>query len=296
MDKKDTELLRRLYSELEAKTLAEIQLRYKQRNVKLQEVLSSGIVPSHLNGLDKDTMLLRILSASYIDNVLSVGIYSAFENNNMATLNDALYSYNRLKSNFMITLGGGGYDHCIRLINVVESLAGNDVSFIKKIIPHEQGLTRKGTRFLVTTSNLIISLLYSNGNFKDESIKGADKFLGMKNPKFYIATVRYLVALVKEDPEKATEYLQELCHLYKKATWLHEFKNPFLKVIGIFIHGMFNLSYHSLSVEKFLTISPPEHSVFWKEFLQYTMQNNFLAGKPFITFDSELSGLNKIYE
>lgn len=170
------------------------------------------------------------------------------------------------------------------------------MNLIKNIYTINLGLAKNGNKFLVTGSNLIISLLNNNESWKDESLKKANQFLLHKNSKFEIATIQYLISIVHQDPEKVTEYLNEVCALYKKATWLHEFHNPFLKVIGIYTHGLYNIAYHFLPKEIFNKIIRPIHSTFWLEFAQFNSTNNYKSGRPYITFDNEIKGLNKIYE
>lgn len=294
MDKKDIQLLEKLYAESDYKTKEEITIRFAERNVKLKEVLSREVIPEHLQGLNRDTILLRILLPSDVYAVLNIGLYNSYKNNDMSILNDALYSYNRL-SYYKDLLFSSGTDHSKYLTNVVESLAGNDISLVKQIFTKEKGLTEQGNKFVVTTSNLIISLLHQDTEWLAKSVTFAEKYLTQKVGNFDRAVINYLISIAKNDFEKTSEWIFEICSSYKKANWLHEFENPFLKVLGLFPHGLYNLAYYTVPKTDFDRIEAPQHTVFWLNFSDYNRETGFTKGNRFITFDNELESLNVIY-
>ena len=295
MNPADNKLLQKLQSEAEMKTTEDFIGEVKSCHDFIQERKASGNVPSHLQGLDNDIAVLRILAPFNIYGLLNVGIYNAYQAQDMAMLNDALFSYNRIKY-YRDTMMSSGYDHCIYFLNVMENLAGNDLPFIRKIFRRELGLTKTGHKFLVTASNLTMALLWNDEKWKEESLKAAEKFLIRKNGRADEACVQYLISLINQDIGKASAYLAESCSLYKKNGLIHNFGNPFLKVFGAYIHGLYNLAYHLLPAGKFELLAQPDHTVFWKEFAAYNISTGFIPGKPFIIFENELSGLNKVYE
>lgn len=294
MDKNDIKLLEKLFSETDYKNISEIKLRYSNRNSKLKEALKSK-TPEHLKGLDNNAMLLKILSPSDIFSILNIGIYNSFKNNDLSLLNDALFSYNHLHYNRSLHIESGT-DHCRYMLDVVECFAGNDLDLIKKMFTEENGLTKNGHKFNICCCNLIISMLYKNSIWLEQSIIYAEKYIKQKISNFDKAILNYLLSLAKCKEEDASQFLNEVAHSYKKANWIHDFSNPFLKVFGLFVHGLYNLAYYTIPKANFEKIQTPQHTVFWNTFSDFTIENNFKKGNNFITFENELISLNEIFK
>ncbi len=290
----DIKLLNKLHADDDIRTIEKVIEEFKDRHAAAMEDMSADPIPEGWRGVDKDTGVLLLLAPFNIYAVLSIGIYEAFHAKDMAILNNAMFTYNRLKYN-KHKINQSGYDHCIYFEHSIESFAGNDIALIREMFPPELGLSKNGHRFLVAGSNLIMAMLWDNAERKEESKKGAATFLTRKNGRTDDLCVNYLLAIMNQDIPKASEYLAESCQLYKKNGFVHNFGNPFLKVFGVLIHGMYNMAYHFLPAEKFEQLAQPEHTVFWKEFADYNKSTGFTPGKPFIVFENELSGLNKIY-
>ncbi len=293
MDKKDIELLKILFLESQYKSFEEIKNRYIERNLDLQKIFNQENIPKHLQGLDKNSALLKLLSPLDIYSIVSVGIYNSYMENNMPLLNNSLFSYNRLNYNRDI-LFSSGTDHSRFFVSSLESFAGNDCSLIIKMFPTEKGLTVQGDKFAVISCNLIISMFHKKQDWLEKSIFNAEKYLTQKIGIFDKAVINYLVSLAKSNIEEASNWLFEISKLYKKANFLHNFKNPFYKIFGLFIHGLHNFAYHTLPKSLFEKIEVPNHTVFWSEFSQYQKENNFRIGEPVIIFDGELKNLNVV--
>jgi hypothetical protein len=290
----DIKLLHKLHSESDLKTIESVVEEIKKSHDFILEKVSSGNIPEHLQGLDNDTAPLHILSPSTIYSVLSIGIYQAHESKDMSVLNNSLYTYNRLRY-YPGVLNKSGYDHCIYLMNALESFAGNDIELVRKMFSKDLGQAKVGHRLLVMATNLMMAIIWNDEAWKEASLKATTKFLTLKNGRTDDLLVQYLIAIINQDMAKASEYLAESCMLYKKNGFVHNFRNPFLKVFGAFIHGLYNMAYHVLPAEKFEQLAQPDHTIFWKDFADHNKATRFTAGKPFIIFENELGGLNKIY-
>lgn len=292
MDKNDIKLLEKLFSETDYKSIDLIKSRYNEVNKKINQALKEKI-PEHLKGRNRNSILLDILSPSDIYSILNIGIYNSFKTNDFSLLNNALFSYNRLNYN---PFNESGFDHCIYLTNVIQCFAGNDIDLIKKMLSEENGLSKNGHKFNVCCSNLIISMLYKNSTWLEQSIVNTEKYIKQKISNFDRAVLNYLLSLAKCNEEVASQYLNEVAQSYKKANWIHDFKNPFLKVLGLFVHGLYNLAYYTLPKANFEKIQTPKHTVFWNEFYEFTIENNFRKGNNFITFENELISLNELFK
>ncbi|GGF18502.1 hypothetical protein [Echinicola rosea] len=291
----DKKLLDKLYASLDVKSVEECLVRFRKRARKLDEILAQEQVPEHLSKLDRTDGYFRIISPSDIEALLNIGIHDAFYKNNPKLLNDALYSYNRL-SFYRHRLLASGTDHCIYFNQVIESYAGNDLALVLKMFPQGAGLTKNGHKFSITCANLLISLIHQDPKWLDESTGKAEKYLTQKVGKFDRSLIRYLLALIQKDTKGMSKELAEICTGYKRATWVHEFHNPFLKILGLLPHGLYNLAFHTLPQKTFNEIQQPHHEVFWIPLAAYQQENHFRTGEKFIVFDGELDGLNRIYQ
>ncbi|QDH79363.1 hypothetical protein FKX85_10075 [Echinicola soli] len=291
----DKKLLDKLYASLDQKSAEDCLVRFRKRAHKLDEILKQEQIPDHLSNLDRTDALLRISIPAAIEAPLNIGIHDAFYENNPKLLNDALYTYNRL-SFYHHRLLSSGTDHCIYFNQVMESYAGNDLDLVLKMFPKDVGLTKKGHKFSVTCANLLISLIHQDPKWLDESTGKAEKYLTQKMGKFDRSLIRYLLALIQKDTQTISNELAEICTGYKRATWIHEFHNPFLKILGLVPHGLYNLAFHTLPQKTFNEIQQPNHPVFWKSLAAYQREIDFRPGEKFIYFDGELDGLNRIYQ
>lgn len=248
----------------------------------------------------KDINFLSIISPNTLYDILSIGIYNAHKTGQMKILKDALFTKNRLEYGDNLQVSGDT-NHSGAFLNVVEAFADCDIELVKKYFPIELGLADKkdshSHNFSRCASNLIISMLYDNEIWLKESSDLAEKILSQKSAnKYDKLVIDYLLALTKKEILIASNTLQEIANVYKKTTWLFNFKNPFLKFFGVYIHGLYNLAYYILPENKFHELKIPEHTVFWKEFDIYNKQNKFTNGKLVLKLNSKLNGLNRLFE
>jgi hypothetical protein len=287
------DLVAELYSALDLNEPVAVRQRFLERKRALMRKLAEPDIPEHLKGLDPRTDVLKILLPSDIYSILSMGIYHASRTGDMQVLNDAFFSYNRLKlekDKFYCHP-----DRSLYMVNVMECLAGNDMASVTRMLDPASGPSVNGHRFTITAANLVMGLLLNDPERKNMAEEAARGFLQKKNGRFENAMVNYLVSLSRNDVAGASNHLSEACIVYNNCKWLHDFQNPFLKVFGAFPHGMYNLAFHVLNRETFDKLHLPDHQVFWKDYAMYCIANDFSHGKPYIVFDQELEGLNCIY-
>nr|WP_295925205.1 hypothetical protein [uncultured Dyadobacter sp.] len=295
MDKKDIKLLEKLFNDSNFKGVADVLTHFHKRNSALKEILARQVVPDHLHGLSSSEAFFRILIPSDIFPILNLGIYHSFVSEDMSLLNDALYSYNRIAYN-RLRLISSGTDHCKYLPSVIECFAGNDISLVKSMFPESHGLTQNGYRFSVVASNLVIAMLYNRKDWLQQSTSDAQKYVKQKVSNFDRAVVDYLICLGNGNGQDAGEYLSEVCHLYKRAKWVHDFRSPFLMVCGIFLHGLYNLAFHIDSRTVTEGLREPIHTAFWDSFTKFQKERSFSRGEEFLIFEDQLKALNCIYE
>lgn len=278
--------LTELFEAQEIKTVSEIITHFESQYSKLEEVLQLDKVPEHLIGLEKELAFLKILSYSDLYSIMNIGYYAACNNGNPVEFLDAFFTYSRL--NFQrIKLLASGTDHCNYFPSVVEHFAMNDFDKAKDIFRLELGISKNGHKYAKCVTTLIISILHKDTNLIDKAVTIADRYLQGKNSNFDKSTIEFLLASINNDYEKIQTSFKEICKNYKNAKWIHDFKNPLLKEIGIYPIGLFKLAEYFLGIEKNkLTI--PETDILWKEFIHLKVRGN-----NYISFDGKLKQLNK---
>ncbi|HOP62039.1 MAG TPA: hypothetical protein PK358_01190 [Spirochaetota bacterium] len=283
-----------LYNELPLKSFEETMELFKEKHSVLKNRFESGNIPEHLKGLDIEMALLKVTGPPYIDSILGIGIYRSLSENSMELLNDSLFTYNRLNYHRSLLISSD-VDHSRFFEQVLESFAANDLPLIQKIFCEEKGLCSEGNRFACTGSNLIISLMHDNREWREKALKGVENFLIKKNNKSDNAFISYLAALHNNEPRKAGKLLGELSSLYQKIKWIHDFKSPFLKIFSPVLHGLYNMAYHYLPGKSFSNIELPEAPHFLIDFTRFNMENGFSPGKPAMNFKEELEGMNRFF-
>lgn len=66
-----------LYEKERFKTINELLINLQEREFTLKEILLKDIIPEHLQNLNKDKALLRILSYSELYSIMNIGYYNA---------------------------------------------------------------------------------------------------------------------------------------------------------------------------------------------------------------------------
>ena len=261
-------------------------VRFENRKVKVQDLLNRNPRPSHLEGLSEDAAFLRVTSYSDLSNIMDIGYYNGIKSNIPIEYNNALYTFARLNTERMKLLGSGT-DHSILFPYVLDHLACGEIDGAKDLFNMNLGKSKKGSRFLVCATNLLQAILHDSDEIIKPSLKDADVFLKKKNPKFENHTVEFLKSLINNNEEGINESLFQIVKGYRNNKWLHDFKDPILKLVGNYPIGLYKLSKHCLK-EKGINIKLPEHPVIWKEFAELNQK-----AEPYIHFEGSLSGLNE---
>ncbi len=275
-----------LYEKERFKTINELLINLQEREFTLKEILLKDIIPEHLQNLNKDKALLRILSYSELYSIMNIGYYNACTNNNPHEFLNSFFTYARL--NFeRIKMLGSGTDHCIFFPYVIEHLAMNDTKRAKEIFNIELGVSKLGHRYAKCVTTMIMAILHKDEQFTSKARIIGEKYLKLKNPTFDQKSIEFLFAIMDKNIEKVNDLFVDICKGYKNAKWLHDFKNPFLKEIGIYPIGLFKLAVYYFEEDSYKLVLP-NFEILWKEFVQ--LKEN---GKSYIEFKNELKGLNE---
>ncbi len=240
----------------------------------------------------KDYDELLNLCSYYQYDFLNISFIDAVKNNNPHIFNDILILYNRIniKHKIKISDGSAGLSH---FNYVLEAFAGNDLGIVEQIYPkNKQGFLGKQKAFPQAVSNLLLGILQHNKTIIEKGKEDAKRCLNSKNGNFEIALIQYLLALVNKDMKQVTVHLSELIKYYRRARWIHDFKNPLSKMIPLYIYGLYNLARYCLNPSDFSQIEISKNNdLIWDEFCQIAT-----SGKPSPIFTGRLTPLNKLYE
>ena len=215
-----------------------------------------------------------------------------YKKNNPPIFNDALILYNRIniKHNIKISDGSAGLSH---FNYVLEAFAGNDLATIEQLYPkNKQAFLGKQKAFPQAVSNLLLGMVQHNKTIIEKGKDDAKRCLNNKNGNFEIALIQYLLALLNKDIKQVSVHLIALIKYYRRARWIHDFKNPLSKIIPLYIYGLYNLARYFLNPSDYSQIEIPENNdLIWDDFCKITTN-----GKPSLIFTGRLTPLNKLYE
>jgi hypothetical protein len=232
---------------------------------------------------------LLSLSRFYRDDYLQVAFCASVRDNNPASFNDALAAYANWSFHlFGQTRDGTGGQSAF--VHVLEALAGHNLTIAKRFYADKDYYT-KGTAWNKTINNSLICLLNKNGDESDIVLSQIEDALTKKNSKIQVAILAYIRCLFLKMAESASQYLENACKFYLKANWIHDFKNPVLKYIGLIPHGLYELARVHLPAERFQELQLPEYPFIWQELAGIGNQ-----GKITIQFTGSLTPLNTILE
>lgn len=228
--------------------------------------------------------------------ILNWGIYTAVHTEDWQTLTDALYTHNRLNFATDLLLPNG-YNHAGYIERAIMAFAACDLDLVEKYIPKSLGLADKNVHpFLRVICNLIIGLYYKEEMLLKEAVFNAEKFVVRKGSgKAEVFVVRYLLALVWGDMGKASDYLLAVVENYRRMQWLYERENDQLKQCAVYVHGLYNLAYFTLSAPLFEKLIRPNHPLFFAEWLDHQASQGFEMGKPSFAVDADLPSLKHLF-
>lgn len=277
--------LETLFSQVRFQEKAALITHFKERKAKVQAILAREVVPAHLQGMSEDEAFLRVISSSDLYNIMDIGYYHGYSSNDPVEYLNALFTSVRLKTE-RTKLLGSGTDHCKFYLHVIDHLACNQRVMGAQLIHTQLGKSIQGHRFAKAITNLLQALLFEEESLLESALIEAEEYLGKKNPKFESYTIQFLKALILKKEDEINGFLVDLIKGYRKNKWLHEFGDPFLKLIGNFPIGLYKLGKHYLRADP-VQIQLPEHPVIWPEFVALDQK-----GMPSLVFDGSLAGLN----
>lgn len=228
--------------------------------------------------------------------ILELSIYNAYRDHNIQILKDGLHTYNRLCFGQNLTTQNG-YNQSGSYLELIYAFADADIPLIKRYLPIELGLANSNTvPFFRVAYNLILALLHPEEKHINKALNDAKSYCSKRSiPKLDLLTVQYLIAIAEGNSSKASESLQLLAENYRKMTWLFHCKDDYLKYFGLYIYGLYYISYFIPNSAIFQQISAPKSPYLWEEFDTYTIDNSFKTGSCIIDFKGELRGLTRLF-
>ncbi|MDR2007040.1 MAG: hypothetical protein LBP78_07355 [Acidaminococcales bacterium] len=222
--------------------------------------------------------------------MLGVAVMEAHRNGDMSALHDALFTVSRMELPLIRYYSDGA--EYVRVWDMLNALAACDIGAFRRAFAPDCPLLTKGYRLCFIGYNLILGLIYHDGNRLAAGIRQAETGLTRKNPLFDAAALSYLLALARQDGAEANRFFSEMMKSYRR--FVGEFDDPFWKVFALRPHGFYNLAYYALPPEQFARIKPPKDTAFWPELAEYQKQAGYIRGKPFIPFDGPLAALGEM--
>lgn len=295
VDKKLKKRLQKIFNCLNVSSRNGVQERFFQRYLVVKEIFSRQIIPDHLVELDQASALLKLLSPQDIDALLDLGMHEACLGEDMSILSNALFSRNRLVYHRNLTLGAGA-DHSRHFRTIIECFACNDIQLVETVFRENNELAKNGNTFNVLGINLLMSIICKREDWLRESLLKAEKYESGSNSQFDRAVIGLLVCIANKNGSQCEVLFLEIINLYGRTKWLHEFQTPSLKLFSPFIHGLHNFAHYVLGIQIPVREEQIINTAFWTQFSDFHKENHFKCAIPFITFDGELSLLNRIYD
>ena len=225
----------------------------------------------------------------YTQDMLCFYYYKSLVENNPRILLDALFTTNHIDSTYSM---GSGYDHCDKFKRVLLCYAGNNYDLIEDYWPKGIGESKKGNRFLIIATNLILAI---RGELcKDEINVQAEVFLTKNNTKSEIAIVNVLISTLNQDYTAISEHLNTVTKLFKSMKWLHDMANPIGKYLPFISYGLLSIINLHLGHDAIKRISMPNVNIWWESYLTLNKESNFKEGHCVHEFDGRLSCINRI--
>jgi hypothetical protein len=235
----------------------------------------------------------KVFNPKAVRSVMDIGLIEAYRTGEMKYLHNGLFTYNLLNFPYYKHYSSRS-DEYILCKNIVEAFAACDIESIKKHCPADRPILTSGYKMWFLGYNIILGMLYKDESRLSKGIQQAEKALTTKLPKFDMAVIAYLLALVRQDIGQANIQFSEMLDVYRKSSGLFEFGDPFTKVFGLLPHGFYNMAYYFLPADDFVKIIPPKGTVFWNELAEYQKGTGFVRGEH-IEFSGNLIFLNELY-
>lgn len=238
---------------------------------------------------NKDIETQIILYTKLFPNPYTLGLYEAFEKQEMSHLLNVLYQTSRHSA---INLGGGasGYDHCINFFGVINAFAANDTTLVNALLPKGLGESKNGHKFMVLGTNLMFSIWHKDVALLEKTKLVAVRYLSGKRTLLEKAILDYLIALAEIDTDAISVNLKNVC----LATRKNQGESKLSKLFCRNAHGLYHFAHFVLPDEIFKKIELPNDEGFIEEYAQWNMENDFPQGTLFLNYPDEMALMNVI--
>jgi len=237
----------------------------------------------------KITVLLMYVRTTH--NPTGLGIYEAFKGNDMSLLNDVLYQAACIGQISNISAWGGDHSY-FSFHTIPEILASSSFARIPLLVPESLGICKNGHRAAKAKMNLIMALWYHNEMFIAEARKNAEDVLKTKLAVSDKESIAYLLSLLNDDADAASQHLDLFCAGKRKSQEYGETK--FNKAFCIEAHGLFNLAHYIKNGKLDSKIKMPEQSNFSQDLAQWQKDHHYPQGSLFLKYPSPLDLVNTL--
>lgn len=216
--------------------------------------------------------------------------YKAFKSRDMEYMNDALFETAHLEQ--VGNIHSPDSDHGYYGLNITPHLlAANMFDRLGLVLPEENGL---GNYSFIGThiANLLMGILYDNGELRKNAVIRAEKELGKKKPEYLKLHIECMLAILRQDPETFNSKLREYCDASTKAKTFG--MNAFNKGFCIEAHGLFNLAKWAFGGQMKDKIDMPDSKNFCQDLAQWQQDNGCKQGTVRTMYPEELDIFNKI--
>ena len=285
MDNKDYKTLIKEYEKLNAKKPDIYPLSFDEYVEGLQKSFSNE---TYLNAPEDKKIKAALLWMS--DGSPLMKYYNAFKLHDMEFLNNVLFETAQLMQ--ISNISSPGADHGYYGMRITPNLlAANMMERIKLVLPEENGLGRysfSGTHI----ANLLMAIIYDNGDFKEEALALSEKELNKKIPEYIKSWIKCMRAILMKDCGEINEQLALFCKNYMSCK---EFgMNGFNKRFCIEAHAMYNLAVWAYGRELRENIMMPQAENFCQELAIYQEHQDFKAGEIVHLYPENLQLCNRI--
>lgn len=171
--------------------------------------------------------------------------------------------------------------------------ACNDASFFERCFPRTRTPFKSNLFLYCQLINFLLGLWYGRQEILDAALPHARRYLASKQPKKHRAEIGFLIALVENRPDVASEQLDTLCKLAPRgAIWETDEE----LILCLHAHALYELAWLRGPSGFAERIALPERSNFCAPYATW------LAGHPeyrpslYVTFPEDLEILNRILE
>lgn len=205
-------------------------------------------------------------------------------------LNDSLFQTAVIAHAGQVWSGGTDHSHFYRTVKQV--LAAGMFDRVPLLLPEELGLSVQGHPDVVAQTNLLMALWYGREDFARTARAQAERRLEVKGSNLQKAGVRYLLALLDDDPETASAHLLEYVTAVARVSAFGV--GPLQKLFWPLAHGLHNLAWQVWPEGQAQSLALPEHERFCADLARWQVGNGFPAGTLRINYPEPMGIVNTI--